>query len=192
MVPALSSYPVINPKAKPGVAQDIVVGVWDLNDSFFEYKFNSYNTNFGLANIGPKIDYPELHFTMILQRSFLGVFISRVGPQIVVITLLFAILLIATSENSMEVLGACGGFVFIVILDQITFREQIVSKGLVFLEYFYFLIYLYIFLIAINAIMLLFPSTFPIVKYKENLVSKLSSWPTLTVLLLVITILIFG
>lgn len=192
LVPDLSSYPVINPKAKPGVAGDIVVGVWDLNDSFFEYKFNSYNTNFGLANAPPKLNYPELHFTMILQRSFLGVFISRVGPQLVVITLLFAILFIATSENSMEVLGACGGFVFIVILDQITFREQIVSKGLVFLEYFYFLIYLYIFMIAINAIMLLFPSSFPIVKYKENLVSKLSSWPALTSLLLIITILIFG
>jgi len=192
LVPDLKSYPVINPKAKPGVAGDIVVGVWDLNDSFFEYQFNTYNTNFGLQNAAPKTNYPELNFTIIMQRNFLGPFISRVGPQIVVITLLFAILLIATSENSMEVLGACGGFVFIVILDQTTFREQIVSKGLVFLEYFYLLIYLYIFLVAINAIMLLFPSSFPMVKYKNNFLFKLLYWPSITTLLLIITILVFG
>lgn len=192
LVPALSSYPVINPKAKPGVAEDIVVGIWDLNDTFFEYNFHSYNTNFGLTDIAPKSNYPELSFTMILQRNFLGPFISRVGPQIVVITLLFAILLIAHAENSMEVLGACGGFVFIVILDQTTFREQIVAKNLVFLEYFYLLIYLYIFLVAINAIMLLFPSSFPLVKYKNNFLFKLLYWPSITTLLLIITILVFG
>ncbi len=192
LVPDLNSYPVINPKAKPGIAEDIVVGIWDLNDSFFEYDFNTYNTNFGLPNAAPKNNYPELNFTIIMQRNFLGPFISRVGPQIVVITLLFAILLIAKAENSMEVLGACAGFVFIVILDQTTFREQIVSKGLVFLEYFYFLIYLYIFLVAINAIMLLFPSGFPLVKYKNNFVFKLLYWPSITTLLLIITILVFG
>jgi hypothetical protein len=192
LVPDLNSYPVINPKAKPGVAGDIVVGIWDLNDSFFEYTFNSYNTNFGLTSAASKTNYPELSFTIILQRNFLGPFISRVGPQIVVITLLFAILLIATADNSMEVLGACAGFVFIVIIDQTTFREQIVSKGLVFLEYFYFLIYLYIFLVAINAILLLFPSTFPIVKYKDNFVFKLAYWPSITTLLLIITIVVFG
>lgn len=192
LVPDLNSYPVINPKAKPGVAGDIVVGIWDLNDSFFEYKFNSYNTNFGLTSAASKTNYPELSFTIILQRNFLGPFISRVGPQIVVITLLFAILLIARADNAMEVLGACAGFVFIVIIDQTTFREQIVSKGLVFLEYFYFLIYLYIFLVAINAIMLLFPSTFPIVKYKDNFVFKLAYWPSITTLLLIITIVVFG
>lgn len=192
LVPALRSYPVINPRSTPGIAEGIVVGIWDLNDSFFEYKFNNYNTNFGLASVAPKTNYPELHFTIILQRNFLGPFISRVGPQLVVITLVFAVLLIATDENSMEVLGACAGFVFIVILDQITFREQIVSKGIVYLEYFYFLVYLFIFLVAINAIAFLFKSEIPLVEYRNNLVPKLSYWPAIMTLLLVVTIVVFG
>ncbi|MGK7900023.1 MAG: Cache 3/Cache 2 fusion domain-containing protein [Hormoscilla sp.] len=192
LVPDLGGYQVINPRTKPGVDKDIVLGNWNLSDSFFEYRFKTYDTNFGIKSNVFKTNFPELNFTIVLQRDFIGPFISRVGPLFVVVTLLFAMLLIADEEKASEVLAACAGFVFIVILDQIAVREQIVTKGILYFEYFYFVIYFYIFLVAVNAILLLSHPNAPFIKYKDNLISKLLYWPTLLKTLLVITILVFA
>jgi len=109
-----------------------------------------------------------------------------------VITLLFAMLLISDEEKALEVLAACIGFVFIVILDQIALREQIVTKGILYFEYFYFAIYFYIFLVTVNAILFISQPNTPFIQYKDNLISKLLYWPTLLKILLVITILVFA
>lgn len=192
LVPDLGGYQVTNPRTKPGVDKDIVLGNWNLSDSFFEYRFKTYDTNFGIKSNVIKTNFPELHFTIVLQRDFIGPFISRIGPLFVVVILIFAMLLIANEEKASEVLAACAGFVFIVILDQIAVREQIVTKGILYFEYFYFVIYFYIFLVAVNAILLLSAPNTPFIKYKDNLISKLLYWPTLLKILLVITILVFA
>ncbi|MEC4893104.1 MAG: cache domain-containing protein [Oscillatoria sp. PMC 1051.18] len=192
LVPDLISYPVINPKARPGIAEDIVLTKWNLADSFFEYEFKNYNTKFGVLNSVIKTRVPELHFTIVLQRDFIAPFISRVGPIMIVVSLLFALLLVSNDDNAMEVLGACGGFVFIVILDQITVREEIVTKGILYFEFFYFVLYFFIFLVAVLAILLLSEKKLGFVKYKNNLIPKLLFFPSIMKLLLIITILVFS
>ena len=191
LVPDFQSYQVINPKTNPGVNENIVLGSWYLNDSFFEYRFTQYNTNFGMGKGTFVSKYPELSFNMVLQRDFTGPFITKLGPLLVVVSLLFAMLVIADSDKSMEVLGACSGFVFIVILDQIATREQIITKGIIYMEYFYFVIYIFIFLVAFNAILLLTRPNFPLIKYQNNAISKLLYWPSILQLLLIITIIVF-
>ncbi len=191
LAPSFNSYAVINPRTTPGVDQEIVLGEWYLRDSFFEYIFKTYNTNFGVIDTVPKTNFPELQFTVILQRSFLGLFISKLGPMIVVLTLLFAVLLVSNREQTMEVLGACAGFVFIVILDQVTVREQIITKGIVYLEYFYFVVYLYIFLVAVNFILWTLNPNLPSIKYKDNFIFKALYWPTMLKVLLLTTIFVF-
>ncbi|MBO1349852.1 MAG: hypothetical protein EBE86_021855 [Hormoscilla sp. GUM202] len=86
LVPDLEGYEVIDPRTKPGVDKDIVLGNWNLSDSFFEYKFKTYDTNLGIKSNLFKTNFPELHFTIVLQRYFIGPLISRVGPLFVVIT----------------------------------------------------------------------------------------------------------
>ncbi|NET45272.1 Cache 3/Cache 2 fusion domain-containing protein [Okeania sp. SIO2B3] len=191
LAPNLSSYNVINPRTTPGVDQEMVLGEWYLRDSFFEYVFKTYNTNFGLLDSAPKTNFPELQFTVILQRSFLGLFISKLGPMIVVLTLLFAVLLSCDREQTMEVLGAAAGFVFIVILDQVTVRQQIITKGIVYLEYFYFVVYLYIFLVTLNFILWSLKPDLQIFKYKDNFIFKALYWPSMMKILLLVTILVF-
>ncbi|NEQ36891.1 MAG: hypothetical protein F6K40_11625 [Okeania sp. SIO3I5] len=191
LTPDFQSYTVINPRTAPGVDKEIVLGEWYLRDSFFEYVFKTYNTNFGVINAAPKTDFPELQFTVILQRSFLGLFIAKLGPMIVVLTLLFAVLLVSNPEQTMEVLGACAGFVFIVILDQVTVREQIITKGIVYLEYFYFVVYLYIFLVSVNFILWSLNPNLSLFKYKDNFIFKAIYWPTMLKVLLLMTILVF-
>lgn len=192
LTPSLNSYSVINPRTTPGVDREMVLGEWYLRDSFFEYVFKTYNTNFGLLDTVPKTNFPELQFTVILQRSFLGLFISKLGPMIVVLTLLFAVLLTCNRDQTMEVLGASAGFVFIVILDQVTVRQSVITKGVVYLEYFYFVVYLYIFLVAVNFILWTLKPNLPLFKYKNNFVFKALYWPTMMKILLLITILVFA
>ncbi|MGK7924471.1 MAG: tetratricopeptide repeat protein [Spirulina sp.] len=189
--PDLASYEVINPRSKPGLDADIDLLGWNIQDSFFEYRLRTYNANFGHEGVNIGAGIPELYFTVVAKRAFIGPFVSKIGPQFVVLSLLFAMLLISDRDKAMEIIAACSAFIFIVILDQISVREQVVSKGLIYFEYFYLIIYLFIFLVAINAILLLVKPNFALIRYKDNLVSKVSFWPSLLALLLLVTIFVF-
>ncbi|MBP0021704.1 MAG: tetratricopeptide repeat protein [Cyanobacteria bacterium SBLK] len=191
LTPDLAGYEVINPRSKPGLDADLDLLGWNIQDSFFEYRLRTYNANFGHEGVNIGSGIPELYFTVVSKRAFIGPFISKIGPQFVVLSLLFAMLLISDRDKAMEVIAACSAFIFIVILDQISIREQVVSKGLIYFEYFYLIIYLYIFLVAINAILLLVQPDFSLVRYKDNLISKVSFWPSLLALLLLVTIFVF-
>ncbi|MEM9542370.1 MAG: tetratricopeptide repeat protein [Cyanobacteria bacterium P01_E01_bin.42] len=191
LTPDLAGYEVINPRSKPGLDADLDLLGWNIQDSFFEYRLRTYNANFGHEGVNLGAGIPELYFTVVSKRAFIGPFVSKIGPQFVVLSLLFAMLLISDREKAMEIIAACSAFIFIVILDQISIREQVVSKGLIYFEYFYLIIYLYIFLVAINAILLLVQPDFSLVRYKDNLISKVSFWPSLLALLLLVTIFVF-
>ncbi|WP_204105323.1 MULTISPECIES: tetratricopeptide repeat protein [Spirulina sp. CCY15215] len=191
LTPDLASYEVINPRSTPGLDTDLDLVGWNIQDSFFEYRLRTYNSNFGYDGVNIGVGIPELYFTVVAKRAFIGPFVSKIGPQFVVISLLFAMLLISDRDKAMEILAACAGFIFIVILDQISVRDQIVSKGLIYFEYFYLIIYLFIFLVSINAILLLVKPDFALIRYQDNLVSKVSFWPSLLGLLLLVTIFVF-
>ena len=190
LVPDFASYETIDPISQPGLERDFVLEGFDIEGSFFEYKFNSYNTNFGLTNSISTKSSPELYFTVILKRAFIGIFISRIIPLAVVSLLLFAILPLSR-ERGMEIVGACAGFIFIVILDQISLRGLIPAKGIIYYEYFYFVIYLFILVVVINALLLNNDKNIALVQYKNNLIPKLLYWPTLLGILLITTALIF-
>ncbi|MCL1469299.1 cache domain-containing protein [Argonema antarcticum] len=190
LVPDFRAYDVLNPIVKPGLEADFVSESWDIESSFFEYKLNNYNTNFGIPGSFVNKNYPELYFTIILKRAFLGILIARIVPLSVVSILLFAIMLLSRNRG-MEVVGACGGFIFIVILDQISVRGQIAAKGIIYIEYFYFAIYLFILLVAVNAILLNSDRKNRFLEYKDNLLPKLLYWPTILNILLIVTASIF-
>ena len=190
LVPDLTSYDVINPLAQPGLEQDFVLEGWSIESSFFEYKFNNYNSNFGFENTLIKKNYPELYFTVILKRAFLGIFIARLVPLGVIAILLF-VMMPLSREHGMEIVGACGGFIFIVILDQISVRGQLTTPGIIYFEYLYFVIYLFILLVAANAILLKLEKDIPFIQYQNNQIPKLLYWPTLLGILLIVTALTF-
>ncbi len=190
LVPDFRAYDVLNPIVKPGLEADFVSDSWDIESSFFEYKFNNYNTDFGIPGTLVNRNYPELYFTIILKRAFFGILIARIVPLSVVAILLFAIMLLSRNRG-IEVVGSCGGFIFIIILDQISVRGQIAAKGIIYIEYFYFVIYLFILLVAVNAILVNSDIKNRFLEYKDNLLPKLLYWPTLLNILLIVTAFIF-
>ncbi len=200
LVPDFDAYNFILPTFLPGLEKDFVLPGWNLQSSFFQYRLNNYNTNFGIDNYIGQNDFPELYFTVILQRDFISIFISNMMIIIVVLLLLFfvQILIMKHKKNSdnldftaLEIVSACGAFLFIIIIDQINLRQKIITAGIIYFDYFYFVLYITLLLVAINAI--LFASNIKLnwIHYKNNLIPKLLYWPTNLTLILLVTLLVF-
>jgi type II secretory pathway pseudopilin PulG len=192
LVPDLEAYPLINPRVKPGINRDLVLEGWTLESSFFEYKFREYDTNFGFTSGFAKENLPDLYFTITTKRKFIDPLISKLVGLICVVVLLFVMLVILDEDRSMEVLGVAAGLIFIVIVDQISLRESIVAKGLIYFDYFYFIIYLFISFVGVNALLLLKKNlNLPLVNHEDTLPAQLLYWPSLLGVLLLLTILTF-
>ena len=192
LVPDLDSYELVNPKIKPGINPDIVLDGWIVEASFFEYKFRKFNTNFGFNQGFSKNNTPSLYFNVAVKRTVFEPLFSKLVALVCVVALLFAMLMILDSERAMEVLGVSAGLIFIVIVDQISVREAISPQGLIYFDYFYFVVDLFIFLIGVNALILLKKKSYlSIIKYRDMLPTKLLYWPSLLGILLTLTIIAF-
>ena len=203
LVPDLDSYSEMNPTSIPGVEKDFVFPGWHLESSFFQYRINEYNTYFGfeLTNADKVYqEFPELYFTIIAKRNFLTVFISNVMPSMVLACLLFFIQMLlrkntgdneALSFSAMEIVSTSGAFIFIVILDQINLRNSISTGGIIYIEFFYFILYVLILLVTLNALLLASRTKMEVLNYKDNLIPKLLYWPFFLKVLLIFTVLVF-
>lgn len=192
LVPDYNAYDFMNPQTRPGINADLALYGWNLDVSFFEYKFRNYSTNLGLSDRFYKGELPDLYFTVTVKREFVDPLISRLVALICVISLLFAMLLVLNNDRAMEVLAIGAGLIFIAVVDHISVREEIAASGLVYFDYFYFLIYGYIFIIAAIALLLLNDTPTPqFLKYKNNLITQLLYWPTLLGTLLLLTLSVF-
>lgn len=159
-IPDLSSYPFISPYALPGLEKDLILPGWKVEKSFFDFKFESYNTDLGIKGKKVNVKSPELNFNITVKRKFVGPFVSNVIPLMVVAGLVFGLLMLAQKEyvkkgeiefDAQNILSSCAALIFVVILAQIDLRGDFPSGGFFYLEYFYFVMYLMILLVALNA-----------------------------------------
>ena len=146
LLPDVPSYELLAPSSLPGVADDILVEGWRVNDSFFSYRLNTYNANFSPLNL---IDadagdlMPELYFNVLISRLFINPFVSNMVPLMVVLLLLFAVLVLTTRHeerkqvfgfSTIGVLGYCTGLFFVVILAHNQLRNSLGAGEVIYLE----------------------------------------------------------
>lgn len=195
LTPDFDSYNVINPVLKPGIEREFVLEGWEIQNSYFSYRDNSYNSNFGVEE--RKQEIPELYFNAGMKRDFLASFISDLIPITVVALLLFAVLLIFTKSeekislygfSSSTVLAYCAALFFVLIISHVSLRNKLAAAGIIYLEYFYFVLYFIILAVSVNSILLASTTRHEIIHYKDNLIIKLLYWPVLLGLLLLITL----
>lgn len=196
LTPDFESYQAISPRSFPGLEKDFVLPGWSVKGTYYEYRLNSYNTDFGVSNYIGQDNFPELYFTILVQRDFLTVFISSLMTPVVVAGLLYLtqILLKVDEGNPMEIVAAGGSLVFILMLDQINLRQKIATTGVIYIEYFYFAIYFLILLVCINA--MLIERDYHIkqlkwMRYENNLIARLLYWPTLLGVCFLVTLFVF-
>ena len=198
LVPDFDSYSSLIPESLPGLRSPFVLGGWNPQKTFFSYRVNSNNINIGLGKFANS-NAPEFHFNIDIKRSSKFPFNPDLLPVTVVIILLFAILTIITKgENkthfgfsSHGVLGYCTSILFTLILAHSSLRTRISISEIIYLEYFYFVMYLAILIVALNSIFFASNRRIPFIDTKDNMYMKVLYWPVITGILLLITFLNF-
>jgi cache domain-containing protein len=212
LVPDLESYKLINPTALPGLQDDIFLRGWNIKKSFFNYRFENYNTNFGLTDYAGLTDFPELYFTIEISKQVFGAVISHALPLVVVALLLFALLLLSTNMESgklevVEAIAACAGFFLVIVFSHLGIRESFAVQDIMYLEYFYYVTYVLILFTVANYVMIASqkedelhpatsttskaPSQLKFIRHHDNLFVKIVYWPASQLAVLILTLLEF-
>ena len=189
LVPDFNAYQLNNPLAKPGVAADLVLPGWDVTGAFFDYRVQSYNTDFGVAAAA---EVPQLYFNVALRRQFIGPFISNLLPVAVTAMMLFGMLLITTKKETqvvkaMDIVRGTAALFVVASFQHIALRNALSSPRVFYFEYFYFTLYVAILVITLNGILFAASTGIRLIDFRDNLIPKLAFWPALLVLLFATT-----
>lgn len=187
LVPDLDSYSVSSTRYLPGLDKNIQIRDWEIQNSFFSYTFNSYNTNFGIENFIGQYSFPEIYFNIIIRPNILNVFISHFLPIGIAIFLIFAIFKTATGHYVVRPYATL--FLALIFL-QISLRSNLGANEIVYIEYYYFLTYFIMAGVSLNAV-LVQNSSWELVHYKNNLIPKLFFWPFTGLAILILNTLVF-
>jgi len=198
--PDLASYKATGLKDIFGINEDIVLGTWDRRDTYFNYHFDTYDTTFGNGPYVVTRSFPNLYYNIVLKRKFANAFIINLVPLFVVAVLLFGLVMMVGEKKKEQfgssafgTISSCAALFFTVMLPHIRLREAFESVGIVYIEYFYFMMYFVIILVPLNTYLFSvgWPSRFGFIPYKDNLLPKVLFWPLFFGTMLVITLFAF-
>ncbi|NLF95800.1 MAG: hypothetical protein GX569_03615 [Candidatus Riflebacteria bacterium] len=201
LVPDFDSYVLMTPEFLPGIEASLLLPGWKLLQSNFSYLAASYNTNFGIARYAGIEDFPELHFNLIIRRNFMDPFISSILPLIVVLILLFIMQMTCSREENLKdlfgfsagaILAGVAALFFVVIFAHIDLRKGLEVAKIMYMDFYYFVIYLLFMLVSVNSVLFCWPREFSLIHYRDNLIPKLLYWPFVLSVLFVTTAFYFS
>lgn len=198
LVPDFQSYHVSewDPYIRLGLEHDFVLERLSLERTYFNYHFNSYDANFGINNYIGQNAFPELYFNVGVRREVLDAFVAYMIPMIILILMAFGVQFIVTqisekmSMYGISTIGLIGYFAslfFIGILAQLDIRRTLNAPGVVYVEYFYFILYAILLLQTVNAVAFTVSDNFHFIEYKDNLYPKVIFFPITLGLMFIIT-----
>jgi hypothetical protein len=176
-VPDLDSYQFIAPALLPGLSKDVFIPGWDITGTFFMLKKTLKTTSFGVARNFDQEIFPDLHFEISVKRIFIDAFISNLTPLIVVTIILFSVSLLPTSIEISRILGVCVSVFFVVVFSHLAIRKNISSGEIFYLEYFFFVIYVTLLLVPVNAFRDVLGIRSRFLEYRNGLIHKVMYWP---------------
>jgi hypothetical protein len=199
--PDLESYTTLDPASLPGLDKDVVLENWKLERSFFSFRDNRYNTNFGVRGYAAQVKQPELHYNVSIKRYLLDVVVSKaIVPLVILIQLFVLVMVIGTNRERLDKFGVrpggviftCAAFCFAVLLAQNSLRNELEAGGLVYFESLYILTYLVILAVAVNSVLLVAYPNSKLFREHDNLLAKVVYWPAILLALVVVTLLMFS
>ncbi|NOQ24889.1 MAG: hypothetical protein GQ564_05950 [Bacteroidales bacterium] len=199
LIPDLEDYQQTNPSALPGLLQGLEIPGWELESTYFSYRIQSYKTNFGLKDYSGLTNFPELFFNIHIVKEITDPLVTHIIPISVIIIMLFAILLLTNKDarkkgllgfNTMSVIASCAGFFLVVVFSHIDFREGLSTKGIVYIEYYYFITYVLILSVALNSLIYSLTDN-RFVHYKNNKLVQMLFLPVILTIILLLTLMNF-
>lgn len=193
------AYPATGRNDIFGIDERIVLGTWERENTFFDYKLSDLNSSLGLERSPMQAGFPELHYNMVVKRKFGNAFIVHMVPLFIVATLLFGALMTVTRSEGLAsrhdfststVIETASVLFFVVLLAHVQLRESIAGSELIYMEYFYLLMYFLLMGVAINTYLFvsdMMPSA-RLIHYRDNLIPKAAFWPLVLAAMIAITI----
>ena len=199
LVPDFEAYLATSLTDIFGIEEAIVLETWERENTYFDYKLSSYDTDFGIPNYIGQQGFPELHYNFVVKRKFENAFIVYLLPLLLVAALLFAALLTVSASdelsqrlgfNTSGFIAGCSALFFVVMLAHIQLREQFAGSGIVYIEYFYILMYVLLVLATANTYLFsIQPKRWcGFILYGDNILVKVAYWPVVLGSLVLITL----
>lgn len=187
LVPDWESYTEpFNPTTLPGLDQEFVREGWTTLYTGFSYQTFKYSSSFGMGKYAESPPHPELYFNVGLKRNVTGPLITRIVPVIVVALLLYAALYLTRRQekkgeivgfNIFTVLSYCAALFFVIVIDHATVRSTLAPESLIYLDFFYFVLYILTAFVSLNSILLGVSDDIWIVEYRDNAIPNYLYWP---------------
>jgi hypothetical protein len=133
-----------------GIDSGIVVESWKIAQTYYSFRSNKYDTNFGLGDTKYLETYPELYFNLEIHREIEGPIISFLMPPFIVLLIIYAILVsyktnadkIGSVPDMATVLGSVAAMVFVLLVADDAARKAIETQSLTFTGILYCISYL--------------------------------------------------
>ncbi len=196
LVPALGSYELLMPSALPGIDKTLVLPGWDMDHSYFSYVAQNTQTSAAApVSLSHLLPY-DLSFNLVTQRQFLDPFVSSILPIMVIACLLFGLLIVGSKNNqkvsatgfkATDVLRASAALLFPALLAQVNLRSKIGGNEIIYIEYFYFILYVAILGVSANALTFTLGDR-GVSQVRDNLIPKLLFWPAILGACLAVTL----
>ena len=189
LVPDLASYPHgTHGDTIFGIGQRMVLGSWLKSNTYFSYTTTPFDTTFGILETDVLSEAPELNFNFVLKRQLVDAMVEHLLGILVIMILLFATMLVVSRDerkaqrhgfNTAMVLGACSALFFVVLISHIQLRAQFSGTNVVYLEMYYYLLYLLLMGATINTYYFSEEANraTSILHFRDNLIPKLLYWP---------------
>ncbi len=207
LVPDFDAYPCQAQPTTPctkdddifGIDNGITLGNFLPKNTWFDYhREDYYSSNLGLDHF-QQTDYPELQFNILIRRNIGNAFVSSFVPLAVIAGLAFAVLLTITTDerrsrrfrfSPLQVVTATATLFFALLLAHLQLRNQF--ENVVYFDWFYFLTYLVLLGVAVNAVLVAAPNASQrlFLRYGDNLIPQLLFWPTVLGAAVLLTVVI--
>ncbi|WP_170351837.1 hypothetical protein [Ruegeria atlantica] len=198
LIPDFSSYPATGPDDIFGIDPRIVMGTWERENTYFDYRLSDLDTTLGIGENEFQTNLPELHYNFVIKRNFGNAFIVHMIPLIVVTMLLFGAVMTVTRRpelverhdfSTSSVIGTCSVLFFVILLAHVQLREGFAGSPVIYMESFFFLMYFLLLAVSVNTY--LFASeaapSLRLIHYKDNLYPKAAFWPFVLLCMVAIT-----
>jgi hypothetical protein len=183
-----------------GLERDFVLERLTPERTYFNYHYNNYNVDFGISHYQGQSAFPELYFNVGVRREVLDAVVAYLIPMFILMLMAFGVQLIVSqipdkmSMHGISTTGLIGYYAslfFIGILAQLDVRRTLNAPGVVYIEYFYFILYVILLLQTVNSIIFAASDHVGFLEYKDNLYPKVIFFPIMLGLMFAITAVLF-
>jgi len=187
LVPDLGAYKLTTPTLLPGLDRRVFMPGWKMPVAFFLVRPVSVNSDFGIERDIDKGTQQMLYYEVGVKRVFIDAFISNLTPLIVVVIILFSLVLLSKIIEIGKILSVCVAVFFVVVFSHLDIRKSIAAGEIFYREYFFFVTYLAIILVPMDAIRVALGMQSSFYTYRDGLLVSTIYWPTILGIFFLIT-----